>query len=127
MHGKDVLPYKNKDGSPRGWFFDETTGERVRWAEVSNVWCYTRPTWSSEESSPHGMQKPLQLSDRIILTSSNEGGNVLDLFAGSGSFGVSSKLCNRNYIGMELEEKWCELIEDRIDKAYQLKHISHLM
>lgn len=120
--GKSVLPYKNKDGSPRGWFYDETTGERTQWAEVDNFWCYTRPTWSSEEITPHGMQKPLQLSDRIILTATNEKDNILDLFSGSGSFAVSAKRLNRNYLGIELNPKWYDLIQNRIKKAFELKY-----
>lgn len=120
--GKQVTPYKNSDGSPRGWFYDETTGERTRWAEVSNVWCYTRPVWSAEEFTEHGMQKPLQLCDRIILTSSNEGDTVLDMFSGSGSFLVSAKRLNRKAIGFEQESKWVSLIENRLNSAFELKN-----
>lgn len=120
--GPHVLPYKNKDGSPRGWFYDETTGERTRWAETGNVWMYTRPSWSSEEFSQHGMQKPLQLSDRIILTATNENDSILDTFSGSGSFGVSAKRLNRNYTGLEIEEKWVNLIKERLNSAFDLKH-----
>jgi len=118
--GKDVLPYKNEDGSPRGWYYDELTNERVRWAETSNVWCYTRPTWSSKELTDHGMQKPLMLSDRIILTSTNENDLVLDVFAGSGSFCLSAKRLNRQFIGFEFEHKWVELINNRLNSAFSL-------
>lgn len=121
--GDQVLPYKNKDGSPRGWFYDESTGERTRWAETSNVWCYTRPTWSAEESVAHGMQKPLQLADRIILTSTNEGELVLDVFSGSGTFAVSSRLLNRSYIGTEREKDYIDIIEQRLKTCFDLKHI----
>jgi DNA modification methylase len=123
ISGKQVLPYKNADGSPRGWFYDESTGERTRWAETSNVWCYTRPTWSAEETVAHGMQKPLQLSDRIILTSTNEGDSVFDVFSGSGTFAVSAKILNRNYLGCERDPEYVKIIHDRLDTCFDLKYV----
>jgi len=121
LKDKDVLPYKNEDGSPRGWFYDETTGERVRWAEVNSVWHYTRPSWSAEEKTEHGMQKPLQLCDRIILSSTNVGDCVLDLFSGSGSFAVSAKMLQRNYLGYELNKNHYEAILKRLEECGSLE------
>lgn len=62
----------------------------------------------------HPTQKPLQLIERIIKTSSNEGANVLDLFSGSGTTGVACKLTNRNFFGCEIDPNYYQLSKERI-------------
>lgn len=121
LTGKDVLPYKNEDGSPRGWFYDESTGTRIRNAETNNVWCYTRPAWSAEELTKHPMQKPLMLADRLILSSTDEEAEILDCYAGSGTFACSAKMLNRNYAGYEISPEFCKAIEDRLEGLGSLK------
>ncbi len=113
MTGKDVLGYK-VNGEKHGWIFNEETGRRECWTEEGNVWYYTRPFWSMRENTEHPMQKPLKLCDRIILSSSNENNIVLDCFSGSGSFVLSAKNNNRQYIGIEKEKNYCDLIKERI-------------
>ncbi len=51
---------------------------------------------------------------RIILGFSNEGDTVLDPFCGSGTTVVVAKEYNRNYIGIEKEDKYIELINKRL-------------
>ena len=54
----------------------------------------------------HPTEKPLTLLETLITMSSNEGDIILDAFAGSGSTGVASVRNKRNFIGMELNEKY---------------------
>ena len=67
-----------------------------------------------EEKRFHPTQKPQKLLERIILASSNEGDIVLDPFMGSGSTGVACKNLNRQFIGIELDEKYYNVSFDRI-------------
>lgn len=53
---------------------------------------------------------------KIILTSSNENDIVLDCFSGSGSTAVASILLNRRFIGCELDEKYCNIANARINE-----------
>ena len=62
----------------------------------------------------HPDQKPVLLIERIIRASSNENDTVLDAFAGSGTTGVACKNTNRNFILIEQEKKYCQIIEKRI-------------
>lgn len=54
----------------------------------------------------HPTQKPLKLLHRIILSSTRPGETVLDPFAGSCTTGIAANLLNRNFIGIDQEEKY---------------------
>ena len=62
----------------------------------------------------HSCQKPLDILEKIIKTSSNEGDIVLDCFMGSGSTGESCIKTNRNFIGIEKDEKYFKIAKDRL-------------
>ena len=64
----------------------------------------------------HPTQKPIELVEKLVLYSSNPGDLVLDCFAGSGSTLVASKKNKRNFIGIEIEEKYCKIIAERLNK-----------
>ena len=62
----------------------------------------------------HPTQKPVALLEYLIKTYTNEGETVLDFTMGSGSTGVAAKNLNRNFIGIELDEKYFEIAKERI-------------
>ena len=62
----------------------------------------------------HGTMKPVELIERFIELSSNENDIVLDPFMGSGTTAIACLNTNRNYIGFELDKKYCELANSRI-------------
>ena len=82
---------------------------------LSNVWTDISPLvpWSKERVD-HPTQKPIQLMERIITIFSNENDLVLDTFAGSGSTLLAAKNLNRQFIGIEKEEKYFNIISERI-------------
>jgi site-specific DNA-methyltransferase (adenine-specific) len=65
----------------------------------------------------HPTQKPLKLMEYLIKTYTNEGDTVLDFTMGSGTTGVACNNLNRDFIGIELDEKFFEIAEDRIIKS----------
>lgn len=81
---------------------------------MNNVWHFNRPTQAEREHcGNHASPKPLQLCERIILTSSRENEKVLDLFGGSGSTLITCEQTNRNCYMMELTPKYCQVIINR--------------
>ena len=62
----------------------------------------------------HPTQKPLDILERIIKTSSNENDTVLDCFMGSGSTGIACINTNRKFIGIEKDGKYFEIACNRI-------------
>ena len=65
----------------------------------------------------HPTQKPIDLLQYLIKTYTDEGMTVLDNTMGSGSTGVAAVNTNRNFIGMELSDKYFEIAERRIRQA----------
>ncbi|WP_460299806.1 DNA-methyltransferase [Clostridium botulinum] len=64
----------------------------------------------------HETQKPLELIEKIILHSSDEGMTVLDPFMGSGTTAVACINTNRNYVGFEILEDYYKIANERIEK-----------
>ena len=54
---------------------------------------------------------------QIIRNSSRDGQTVLDPFMGSGTTGVACVNLNRNFIGMEIDENYFHIAENRINDA----------
>ena len=73
-------------------------------------------TYSSDKQTCylHPTQKPLELMEYLIKTYTNEGDTVLDFTMGSGTTGVACKKLNRNFIGIELDEKYFEIAKERM-------------
>ena len=81
--------------------------------------------WKSNEHNTgklHPTQKPIDLLERIIKTSSNKGARVLDMFMGSGSTGVACVNTERDFIGIELNEKYFDIATKRIKEAEATIH-----
>ena len=60
---------------------------------------------------------PLEIPKLHIATWSNENDTILDCFMGSGTTGVICKELNRNFIGIELDEKYFEIAKKRIEET----------
>ncbi len=65
----------------------------------------------------HPTQKPVLLLEDLIKTFSNEGDLVVDFTMGSGSTGVACKNLNRKFIGIELDEEYFKIAQDRISAS----------
>ena len=63
----------------------------------------------------HPTQKPVALMEYLIKTYTNENELVLDFTAGSGTTGVACKNLNRDFIGIEMDDKYFDIAKDRID------------
>ena len=68
------------------------------------------------ERGLHPTQKPVALLEYLIKTYTNEGETVLDNCMGSGSTGVACVNTNRNFIGMELDDGYFRIAQERINK-----------
>ena len=65
----------------------------------------------------HPTQKPVPLLEYLIKTYTLENETVLDFTMGSGSTGVACVNTNRDFIGIELDDKYFSIAKDRIEAA----------
>ena len=59
-------------------------------------------------------EKPVELMKFYIENSSNMGDVVLDPFMGAGSTGIACMECHRNFIGIEIDERFFLIAEKRL-------------
>jgi site-specific DNA-methyltransferase (adenine-specific) len=71
----------------------------------------------SEGKTVHPTQKPLALMEYLIKTYTNEGETVLDFTMGSGTTGVACVNTGRKFIGIELDQEYFEMAQNRIEQA----------
>lgn len=68
----------------------------------------------------HPTEKPVELMEILIDNSTGVRDVVLDPFMGSGSTGVACKKLGRDFIGMEIDEKYFKIAEERINEVDKL-------
>ena len=90
------------------WFGDTDPKRR-------NVWMYSSYRPGQRGTVDHPTQKPLTLMNHLVRSLAEpRKGVVLDPFAGSGSTLVAAKLCGVRAIGVEIEERYCEIAARRL-------------
>ncbi len=80
-----------------------------------NVWTYDIGYGNGNDKTSHPAVFPEQLAEDHILSWSNEGDIVLDPFMGSGTTAKMAKLNNRNYIGFDISQEYCDIAEKRLE------------
>jgi len=69
------------------------------------------------QATQHPTEKPVELKAFFVRLHSNEGETILDPFMGSGTTLVAAKQLGRKAIGIEIEEKYCEIAVKRLAQA----------
>ena len=76
-----------------------------------------KKTKRNDGKNIHDSEKPITLMEILISNSSNEGDCILEPFMGSGSTGVACINTKRDFIGIELNEEYFKIAEERINNA----------
>jgi len=76
------------------------------------VWKINTEALKEEHIAPF----PKKLVETPILASTDEGDIVMDIFMGSGTTGVKAIELNRDFVGIELSEKYIDIAKNRLDK-----------
>lgn len=103
--------------------------ERISFADGDMIWCSRktnvqvfRCVWRGlcrhtehDQRIEHPTQKPIVVVEWMMeLVGSAHGDLVLDPFMGSGTTGVACARLGRRFIGVEIEERYCEIAKRRI-------------
>ena len=83
--------------------------------QMRSVWSMGTPRSEEKKYGKHPTQKPLDLLERIVLSSTNKGDVVLDPFTGSSTTGIAAIANKRKFIGIDLEKKYLDLSIKRIN------------
>lgn len=67
----------------------------------------------SKEKTSHPCQIPLQVMLNIIMLIPSDY-LIIDPFAGSGTTLLASKILHKDFIGIEIDKSYCEIIEERL-------------
>ena len=117
-YGRIVNNYgeRRKDGSISNG--KSCAGKKIKEYGVRyNYWLMYNQ--SRGEHSKHPATFPEQLANDHIISWSNEGDTVFDPFMGSGTTGKMALLNNRNFMGIEKDEKYFEIANKRIKDAME--------
>ncbi len=101
--------------------------------QMRSVWSIPLLAKNEKEFGKHPTQKPLELLNRIISSSSREGDWILDPFVGSGTTGIVSSILNRKFIGIDSNKEYLELAIKRFqdkkknDYLFSPETKNHLM
>jgi len=122
-----IFDRKNKYSAGGGASYRKKDGEIVKtgrakkrnqYGQRYNIWRYaTGGGHMNTDGYKHPAQFPEQLAHDHIISWSNENDTILDPFMGSGTTGKMAKLMNRNFIGIELDEGYFKIAQDRINQA----------
>jgi len=109
--------HRDKDGVFAKGFSKPKDSLKIK----ENVWSIFAGGGSSDKiASKHPAIFPEQLANDHIISWSNEGDLVYDCFMGSGTTAKMAKLNNRDYIGSEMSEEYCNVIKQRLDSLGKL-------
>lgn len=97
------------------YFFTFVKGKKPTFNSEYDNGYYTYPICHGKERYSHPTQKPLSLISDLIKKHSNEGDIVLDCFAGTGTTGHACVNLNRNFILIEKDKNYFDIIDKRLN------------
>ena len=83
--------------------------------QAKDVWESSLTKPSEKKQGKHPTQKPIEILEKLILASTDEGDLILDPFNGSGTTGIAASRLNRKYIGIDTEKEFLDLTIRRKD------------
>lgn len=119
----ETLIWAVRDKKTKNYTFNRECARKFGIGKVgANVWmlpiCMGNERIKDESGKRlHSTQKPMELLKRIILTSTKEGDLVLDPVAGTGTTGYVAKIFKRDFVMIEINEKYAYSIVERFKNS----------
>lgn len=115
-HSTETLWWASK--AERGYTFNyQAMKEENGGKQMKSVWQFSAASQREKRFGKHPTQKPVALIARCLRASTNPGDLVLDPFAGSASTGVAALGLGRRFVGIEIEEQFVEIGQQRLDST----------
>ena len=117
----NILVMIKDTGMPNRWYYKQTElvlflrkGKAIPIADHTSRDNFTCTMPKKSNGKLHITQKPLDVIKKMITNSSQESMVVLDPFMGSGTTGVAAKNLNRKFIGIEFDQEYFKIAQERI-------------
>jgi len=81
--------------------------------QMRSVWAINPPQNGEKKFGKHPTQKPLELLNRIVVSSTKKGDIILDPFTGSSTTGIAAVQNGRKFIGIDMEKEYLEKSKKR--------------
>ena len=114
-HSTETVIWAAKNKKSKHIFNYELMKEFSNGKQMRNLWEILPPRRKEKTHGKHPTQKPLELLERIILASTNNGDTILDPFNGSGSTGIAAIRSRREYVGIEISEEYLTITKNRLE------------
>lgn len=111
------MPIISADRPAMGWepiIYMHREDLKPRWNGGGRALNFHLPT---SQGSGHATQKPLPMVESFVRMFSNHGDTIFDPFAGTGTTLRAALNEGRKAIGVELEERYCEMIAKRLSQG----------
>jgi site-specific DNA-methyltransferase (adenine-specific) len=121
----DLVWDKGRVGMGHGWRHQHELLIAARWQDSTFADGHAaqpdviRCPVTSHGDREHPVEKPRELLGQLIAVVTKEDETVLDQFAGSGSTLEAAKTLGRRAIGIEIEERYCEVAARRLGQEAQ--------
>lgn len=115
------LTYQNLENEGKAKSGRDDTG-KYGYKQRTTIWKINNGfgfNTKDEIAKEHPAIFPETLCHDIIVSWSNEGDLVLDPFCGSGTTLKMAKILNRNYIGIDISQRYCDISKQRVDNTEQ--------
>lgn len=116
IRGGHAPSYGGKGGRPKAVERDGFSLIRISGARMARDW-FTSALRVERGAGFHSAVFPRELASRFIRTYSSPGDLIVDPFSGAGTTGVAAKALSRRYAGLELNGRYCDDSQSRIDGA----------
>lgn len=108
-HSNEQIIWAKKNNDRKHTFNYEVMKAINNDKQMRDVWEIPLTPQSEKKQGYHPTQKPLNLLERIVQSSTNKGDTVLDPFNGSGTTGLAAVANDRSYIGLDLSNDYLDL------------------
>ena len=110
VHSTETILWAKKDIKKAKHKFNYSLMRKLNGGkQMKDVWESSLTKPSEKKCGKHPTQKPMEILEKIVLASTDEGDLILDPFNGSGTTGIVANKLNRKYIGIEKEKEFLDL------------------
>jgi site-specific DNA-methyltransferase (adenine-specific) len=115
-HSTETILWIRKGVKSKHYFDYDLMKQHNQNKQMKDVWIIGRPKKEEYIFGKHPTQKPEEIIERMVLSSTKENDTILDMFSGSGTTGIVTLRNNRKFIGIEKDEKYFEIMKKRLEE-----------